>query len=61
MLYLPGSTLQLVPGGPCVVLSWEERDGAFIVVVAQEGFYPWNKNTAWAKECMPMCFFICCV
>lgn len=45
MLYLPGSTLQLVPGGPHVVLSGEERDGAFIVVVAQKGFYPWNKKT----------------
>lgn len=44
MLYSPGSTLQLVPGGPHVVLSGEERDGAFIVVVAQKGFYPWNKK-----------------
>lgn len=42
MLYLPGLTLQLVSGGPFVVLSGEERDGAFIVVVTQKGFHPWN-------------------
>lgn len=58
MLYLPGSTLQLVSGGPLVVFSGEERDGAFIVVVTQKGFYPWN--TKHSVDHVPMCF-ICCV
>ena len=61
--YLPGSALQLVPGGPRVVLSRQERDGAFIVVVAQKGFYPWNtKGNAQIKkkkacQCVPCVVF----
>lgn len=39
MNYLPGSTPQLVSGGP-LVLSREERDCAFVVLVTQEGFHP---------------------
>lgn len=52
MLYLPGSALQLVPGVPHVVLSGEERDGAFIVVVTQKGFNPWREKTQNACQCV---------
>lgn len=45
MAYLPGSTLELIPGVPHVVLSGEERDRTLVVVMTQKGFYAWNTNT----------------
>lgn len=57
-LHLPGSTLQLVPWVPRIVLGEEERDGAFVVVVAQKGFHPWDINTVSVSECMPTGFVV---
>lgn len=59
--YLPGSTLQLVPRIPHVVLGGEERDGALVVVVAQKGFQAWKGDTVSVSaesKCASVFYFV---
>lgn len=59
--HLPGSTLQLVPRIPHVVLGGEERDGALVVVVAQKGFHTWKGDTVSVSaesKCASVFYFV---